>query len=99
MWSQKVTRKELAEILNSGGLSSREGLYESHGSLSVLGGWDEIELLWKDDPRCDSRFPAAMIVDRKEQRELLAWLNTYSPSIRPVTAYTHILDRQTAAAV
>jgi hypothetical protein len=97
MWTKKVSRSELAEILNSGRLSSHVGLYESEASLIALGGRNEIELLWSDDPRRDSRFPAAMIVDREEQRDLLAWLNTYSRSIRPVTAYCRISDRQTAA--
>ena len=96
MWSKKVNRKELADILNSGRITSGDGLYQS-GSLNALGGWDEIELLWKDNPQSDSRFPSAMIVDRAEQRDLLAWLNTYSPSARPVTAYSHIADRQTAS--
>jgi hypothetical protein len=97
MWSKKVNRKELAEVLNSGRITSADGLYQSESGLSALGGWDEIELLWKDNPVSDSRFPSVIVVDRTEQRDLLAWLNTYSPSTRPVTAYSHIADRQTAS--
>ncbi len=97
MWTKSATRKELAEVLSSGRLPSRNGLHESEPSLSVLTGWDEIELLWNEDPTRDRRPPAAIIAERREQRELLAWLSTYAPWVRPVTAYSRISDRQTAA--
>ncbi len=97
MWSMKVGRKELAEILNSGRLSSWNNLYEAQDNLSPLGASDEIELLWKYDPMKGGRhLPSAIIVDRQDQKDFLAWINTYVPSIRPLTAYSRVSDRQTA---
>lgn len=103
MWSKKVSRKELADILNAGGPSSRDNILESHDTLSPfsglygLGSSDDLELLWKNDPFAERRLPAAIIVDRQDQKDLLAWINTYVPSIRPLTAYIRLADRQTAS--
>lgn len=97
MWTKKVDRKELPEILTLGGLASRSGARELHEGIEVLAGPDDIELLWGENPLENKRLLVAIIVEGRIQKDLLAWVNTYVPSIRPLTAYSRILDRQTAA--
>jgi hypothetical protein len=97
MWSMKVSRKELAEILNSARPSLPENLYSLQANLSPLGSSNGIELLWRYDPAAGGRqLPSAIIVDQQDQKDFLAWMNTYVPSIRPLTAYSRVSDRQTA---
>ena len=67
MWTTKVNRKELAEILVSGKLDY-ERLSQSSDSLNAMATWKEIELLWKDDPVRYRRPPAVMVVEDEEEK-------------------------------
>jgi hypothetical protein len=94
MWSKTVNRTELAEILNSGRLSPGGGLTPLDPNELAAAG--DIELLWNKDPVKYKVMPSAIIVDTRKQTDLFAWMNTYVPSIRPITAYCRVADRQSA---
>jgi hypothetical protein len=96
-WSKSVSRKELAEVLRLERLPDATGLREFDRGTRLPGRQGDIELVWKQDPREGKCTPSAIIVDREDERDLLAWISTYVPSVRPLSAYTRVCDRDMAS--
>jgi hypothetical protein len=90
-----LSRTDLLTILSEG--RAPDDVQQITNEAVLRRSFTGITLLWEHNPRTHPRFPAAILVNEQEVRDLLAWLWTYGPELRPVTALTRVLSPSLAA--
>jgi len=53
---------------------------------------EELLLIWKDEPSHNNYFPIYICTPTGKEKELIAWTSTYLKTLKPVTAFTRIID-------
>lgn len=94
MWTKTVTRKEFLSIFQSERLES--GLAYQADWLPGLYGTDDIQLVWRDNPTDRPSLPVAVVLEKAQFRDFLAWVLTYLPNLRPFTSYCRVVDSRSA---
>lgn len=86
-----ISRSEIPALLNSE--ASADGIRDFHPKLiSAFELSKGIAALWGDYARPERHAPAALVIEERETREFLAYVWTYLPDLRPLTAITRLLD-------
>lgn len=86
-----ISRNEIPALLNAE--ASAEGIRDFHPKLiSSFELSKGIVALWGDYPKPEMYSPAALVIEERETREFLAYVWTYLPDLRPLTAITRLLD-------
>lgn len=92
MWVVGTDRRALLEMFESEnwGRSVRAREQRSVRRSSAPG--EELQMMWRDDPRERPSLPTAIVLEESKRRDFLAWVRTYLPSINPFTAYCRVVD-------
>ena len=100
MLVKAISRKEFLDVLQGRGVFQRSELSTTDHISTPYGNRDEIQLVWsEDDVRHGGSWqsvnvsvpPRLIVVKAEERRDFLAWVWTYLPEFRPLTAYTRVL--------
>lgn len=86
-----ISRNEIPALLNAD--ARTEGIREFHPKLVSPSELSKgIAALWGDYPKPERHSPVALVMDERDTREFLAYVWTYLPDLRPLTAITRLLD-------
>jgi len=91
MWTRTVDKKELLGFL----YSEKAGVFLEPRQISSIDelqepGVGELRVIWGENPKL-RLMPSIVVVPENERRDLLAWVLTYIPHLRPFTAYSRVL--------
>lgn len=91
MFGYVAKRSQLGEVL-----SGRRPTVERAKVLELAADLPRIEpqsafVIWSHDPIERPELPAFLITEDGQERELLAWLVTFAPSLRPFTAFCRVM--------
>ena len=98
MWIKSATRKEFLEIVDQGQMSEPTRLMETPTISMALYGSDELQLVWRDKVVGRPGLPNAVLIAEEKRSDFLAWVLTYLPSFRPLTAFCRVVDVAAAEA-
>lgn len=101
MLTKSVTRQEFLDLLQAKGVVERYDLHSVDHSTRFYASSGELQLFWRDDdlpPHSSGSaartpsLPRIIGVESGKVRDFLAWVWTYVPDFRPLTAYVRVLD-------
>jgi hypothetical protein len=83
-----ANRRDLVDALHGTILFRHAAIVDSYADVPQLA--DELTLIWvASEPVMPS--PNVVIVNRLPVREFLAWMHTYVPNVRPLTAFCRVV--------
>ena len=92
MLIQSASRKEFLDVTQ--GKGNTINLIRSERVYRL--GNEELLLVWRGDSPGLKSLPDVVVVDDERQRDFLAWVWTYVPTIRPLTAYSRVVSEAVA---
>ncbi len=95
MWTTSVSRNDFPELVKGAkGLRQRATYVSDWQSFFER---DQAALVWSDDSPTDiAVLPQVIVASPEVANDLFAWLGTYAPSYRPLTAFAHVIDHDVA---
>lgn len=93
MWIERITRKQLLEILQAGTDIITQNAYEIERDIFGLDLQSQLYMGWAKQPDF-TELPSFFIVSKDMKRDFLAWAMTYLTNYRPFTAFFRIFDEE-----
>ena len=105
MLVKSASRKEFLDLLQADAVMERYDLHSTDRLSPSYRNSDDLQLIWTEDDLRENddrsrssgpRVPRVIVVPADKKRDFLAWVWTYVPEFRPLTAYTRVLDAEEA---
>ena len=94
MWINIINKDSLVVALRGVITGNQNENIKKQASFKVLPNLkDNLALIWMHDPAEEEFLPSFIVTENGGKRELLAWLSTYMPSLRPITHLIRIMER------
>jgi len=101
MLTKSVSRQEFLDLLQAKEKIERHDLHSADSLFRIYRSSDELHLIWEDEdflmpPMSGSSqgpiMPRVICIRGGSSRDFLAWVWTYLPEFRPLTAYSRVLE-------
>src|SRR4051812_30692338 len=97
MWRMGTTRSEFLDLILSDPPFTSKGSVEFDALSSQSLNWpEEFQLIWRDNPKEVPSLPPIILVRKEQRREFFAWSLTYLKTLRPITAYSRVIEPEVA---
>lgn len=94
MWLLQTTREELVDKFRQALRGELRDARRVEDKKELLANAKGFCLLWNEPPDRERFLPAVVLVENGQKRDLLAWIGTYIPTLRPFTHLAHVLERK-----
>lgn len=96
-----IERRDFGNLLTSEGIASvqPQEIRNLRLALKVKPGAQTIVAIWADDPYESGQLPELLVCADGVRMDWIAWLTTYAKSLRPITAFSRVLEYDEASAL